>query len=88
MTTGYVWKLISAGFLSSWRLFLISVIVGGVCGVISGMFFDAHTLGFRLVLFILILPIVAYVSPLVAALGVTVLSNYYQWAINNPRNVP
>lgn len=39
MTTGYVWKLLSAGFLSSWRLFVISVIVGGVCGVISGMFF-------------------------------------------------
>lgn len=91
MTTGYVWKIFVAGFLASWRVTLIIIVyalaAGALGGVVGGVLFGVGSLGFNLLLFICMLPVTAFASPLLAVLGVTVLSNYYQWAINNPRTV-
>ena len=88
VTTGYVWKLLAAGFLSSWRIFVVVILIGAASGGVSGVFFNIETINFRLMMFIFMLPIVAYASPLVTAIGVTVLSNYFQWASNKPLNIP
>ncbi len=89
MSKGYIWKLISAGFLSSWRVLLVYItylvaaaILGGLIG---NALFGAQGILFYLFFYIIMLPLYAYFTPLLSVLGVTVLSNYYQWAINNPR---
>ena len=92
MTTGYLWKIFTAGFLSGWRVVLVMMVyavgAGAIGGIIGGTLFGVHTLGFNLLLFVVLLPIIVLAQPLLAVIGVTVLSNYYQWAINNPRTVP
>jgi hypothetical protein len=91
MTTGYAWKMFVAGFLSSWRILLITLayalMAGALGGMLGGTLFGVESLGFRFVMFICLLPLIVYAQPLMTVIGVTVLSNYYQWAINNPRNV-
>jgi hypothetical protein len=92
MTTGYLWKIFTAGFLSGWRVVLVMMVyavgAGAIGGIIGGTLFGVHTLGFNLLLFVVLLPVIVLAQPLLAVIGVTVLSNYYQWAINNPRTVP
>ncbi|MBP7721026.1 MAG: hypothetical protein KA155_00670 [Alphaproteobacteria bacterium] len=92
MTTGYVWKIFAASFFSWWRVMLVafayimaSIVVGGIVGAVM---FGNSSLGFNLFLTICMLPVVGFFSPLIGVITVTVLSNYYQWAINNPRTVP
>lgn len=89
MTKGYIWKLTAAGFRASIRLFLIFIVymlalvfIGGIIG--SFLFPDAN-LPFYLFMYVGYLPSIVYFEPVLAIIGVTVLSNYYQWAINNPR---
>lgn len=91
MTTGYPLKLFTAGFLASWRIALIMIVyalaAGALGGAVGGVLFGVHSIGFNLLLFACMLPVIAIASPLLAVMGVTVLSNYYQWAINNPQTV-
>ncbi len=91
LTTGYFWKMFVAGFLSSWRVVLVTLIyalaAGSLGGAIGGALFGVESLAFRLVMFLCLLPIIVIAQPLMTIIGVTVLSNYYQWAINNPRNI-
>lgn len=87
LSKGYLWKLIFASFLASWRVVLItwgaSLVMIGVGAVFSVAlpFVVAgvhHTL-----IFVLTLPITLYLEPLLTVLGVSVLSNYYLYAIQH-----
>lgn len=91
MTKGYVWKMFATGFLASWRMilvlmgytFLMIVLLGGVA-VFMGITEQGqvnmvmHALGF-----LLSLPMILYFQNIMAVIGVTVLSNYYQYAIQH-----
>ncbi len=89
MSKGYIWKLVSSGFLATWRVILayIAYLVAAavIGGTIGSALFGTDGILFYLFFYILMLPLFAYFTPLLSVLGVTVLSNYYQWAINNPR---
>jgi hypothetical protein len=89
MTKGYIWKMLAAGFSAGWRLMLASIAYGVVAGAIAGglasALFGTESPAFDFMLFIALLPITLYFQALITIIGVTVVSNYYQWAINNPR---
>lgn len=87
LTKGYLWKLICATFFASWRVILLVFAFGFVAGIlIVGIAFAlpidkaGHTIGF-----IIALPITVYLQPLLTVLAVTVLSNYYMYAMQHPR---
>ncbi len=71
--------------LVAFAYIMASIVVGGIVGAVM---FGNSSLGFNLFLTICMLPVVGFFSPLIGVITVTVLSNYYQWAINNPRTVP
>lgn len=89
MSKGYIWKLINSGFLATWRVILAYIaylVAAAVLGsMIGNALFGPGGILFYLFFYIVMLPLFAYFTPLLSVLGVTVLSNYYQWAINNPR---
>lgn len=87
LSKGYLWKLICASFYASWRMVLITigyslVAMALLMAVAFALPFDkaGHTIGF-----IIGLPITVYLEPLMTILGVTVLSNYYMYAMQHPR---
>ncbi len=88
MTKGYIWRLMTAGFYAIWRVLLICMLyLAGAVFIASTISAAAGMTGFilPLILFIAFIPFNIFFEPLLTVLGVTVLSNYYQWAINNPR---
>lgn len=95
LTKGYVWKLLCSGFFSSWRIMLVvmaymfitALIAFGLLAM-SGV--NAETLKsgtgtflHALIEIIINLPIMLYFNPILYALGVGCLSNYYMHAIQN-----
>jgi MFS family permease len=89
MSKGYIWKMFTAGFYASWRLALVcfgfTFVAVIIAGVLGGLVFGKTGLGFYILMFIAMIPIDIFFQPMFAVLGVTIVSNYYQWAINNPR---
>lgn len=96
MTKGYIWKIIAANFLAAWRITLVmfayiflaftSIMflagAAGVAGAGEGMIGNiAFMLGVAMML-----PVTFYFQPLLTVIGVTVLSNFYQHALQNGPN--
>lgn len=90
LTKGYFWKLAGAYALSVLRyilgviLYLIGVaLLGFITAILGGESLGENTVAAIILDTVLTLPIVLYFYPLFYAVGVTVLSNYYQHAIQN-----
>jgi len=90
MTTGYVWKMTASSFVAYLKLFLIMlayIIVG--LTIMGALAFASASIGIdkRLAATILnilfTVPIIAFFQPLFAVVWVTVLSNYYQYVLQN-----
>ncbi|AEP10610.1 putative membrane protein [Micavibrio aeruginosavorus ARL-13] len=90
-TDGYVWRLLCTPFVGAWRLFLgcfaysfavgfIAGFIGHVIGVQKGV---PAPMGFQFFVGLLQLPMAFYFIPLFTAFGVGVLSNYYQYSLQN-----
>lgn len=97
MTHGYVWKIFAASFLAILKtfgvlilcLFASGILVASAVLIIS---FFSGTLenashGMEMIMQIISIPLQVYFTPLFTILGVTVLSNYYQHAVQN-KSVP
>lgn len=91
LSKGYFWKLAGSSLLASLKtigLCLVYVVASFVVLAVIAFFAAGPDQGpgfiFNLLVFVLSLPIDLYFSPLLGLFGVTALSNYYQWAINNP----
>ncbi|MCB9987965.1 MAG: hypothetical protein H6868_01375 [Rhodospirillales bacterium] len=84
-TNGYIWKIMSAPFFASWRIILASILYGGITGGIVGALTVAGVSPamIGIINFIVSLPMLVYLQPVSYALGVGVLSNYYQHAMQN-----
>lgn len=92
MTDGYIWKMFAAGFLANLKtlgyliLYLIAGLLAlGMTGFIAVSLLNDSFLEYAgfIVGSMLSLPIILYFQPLLTILGVTVLSNYYQHALQN-----
>ncbi len=93
MTKGYVWKFVAAYFLAALRItvamilfiFITVLILGGGLALFKSLF-DMN-ISLPLIEFsfgyILALPIILYFQPVLTVIGVTVLSNFYQYALQN-----
>lgn len=90
MTKGYIWKMIAASFLAYIKLFLIMLaylIVG--FSIIAALGFLIGSLGLSpafagsVLGIIFMIPLVVFFQPLFAVIWVTVLSNYYQYVMQN-----
>ena len=90
MTTGYVWKMIASSFVAYLKLFFIMLgyLIAGFI-IIAGLSFVALSIGINeqitatILGTIFTMPIVAFFQPLFAIIWVTVLSNYYQYVMQN-----
>jgi hypothetical protein len=89
MSKGYIWKMLTAGFLATWRVALVATLYVFaaviVAGIIGGILSGGTGLMLHFLIFVAMIPFDIFFQPLIAVLGVTVVSNYYQWAINNPK---
>ena len=97
LTKGYFWKMIICYFLSVWRVLLAFfgvMLVGGfvfglIIGILSAVLGDVikeNYLIFQQAL--LSIPLVFYFQPLFTILGVGMLSNYYQHAVQTKSITP
>lgn len=90
MTKGYTWKLIAASFMAYLKILLLAIVYligGGI--LLAGGFFAISSLGIEsklpsaLLQIIYTLPLTLFFQPLFAVIWVTVLSNYYQYVLQN-----
>lgn len=91
LSQGYFWKYSLAMFFALWRLMLLMIgyviIAGLVLGFLAGIIFKAQdSPANSLIGFVLALPLAVFFQPVMTAIGVTVVSNYYQWAWQNKRS--
>lgn len=93
LTKGYFWKMLGAYFFASWRIsLLIFGIIMGLSLVLMPIILSFTSSEQNLSILALIqsltfTPIVLYFQPLLMVLGVSVLSNYYQHALQN-KSIP
>lgn len=89
MTHGYLIKMIFSSILASVRLIglvlLYVVTVGILMAITVGKSQEAHA-AIQILNFLLNLPIIAYFQPLLTVIGVTVVSNYYQYEMQNEQS--
>jgi hypothetical protein len=90
LSEGYVLRLIFAPLFAMWKVLLMTLayfFVGFLIVIISGTAFGAYIqsgAGAVVVQFLFAAPIHLFFSPLLTIIGVTVLSNFYQYALQNP----
>lgn len=87
LSKGYLLRLVCASFMASIRLFLMTVGYVFVVMFVYGLFVEITGLS-RLngiVGFVLMLPVYIYFQPLMTVMGVTALSNYYLYAMQNEK---
>lgn len=82
LSKGYAFNLVTAPFFACWRLIL------GMMGVviIASIFMtllSKFAQGQAMFEFLIQLPVLFYFQPLLTVLGITILSNYYQHALQN-----
>ena len=85
LTKGYCWKMVLATLLAALKIILLmilyiviaSLVLGGLASFLSGPIAES------ILTILLVTPIVLYVQPMVTLIGVTVLSNYYQHALQH-----
>lgn len=87
MSKGYLWKLISSSFRASFKWVLPFILYSFVIRIASIIYLDENGIdaGFYVLQFVLNLPILLYLQPRLTVIGVTALSNYYLYALQNPR---
>lgn len=91
LSEGYVLRLVFTPLLASWRLILLMLayyIMGFLVLLVVGSIFGSYIesgAGAVLAQFLYMLPVDLFFSPVLTVIGVTVLSNYYQYALQNPR---
>jgi hypothetical protein len=90
LTKGYFWKMFGAYIFSSWRvsLAMFGVIMGLSFAIIPVAILSSTGESGSPSLMIMIqslvyLPVILYFQPLLTVLGVSILSNYYQHALQN-----
>jgi len=96
MTNGYIWKMFATNVRAAFKTFLwmllylfCAVITLGVIGSTATIMNAENMLGLGGTLgALMMLPIVFYFQPLFTIIGVTVLSNYYQHALQNKQLPP
>lgn len=85
LSKGYLLRLFGAGIYASWRIMLVAFGYAMLVGIIVTIM--ANFISFasvqNTVAFILLLPMSAFIEPISTVLGVTVLSNYYLYAMQN-----
>lgn len=92
LSQGYVLRLLITPFFAMWKtvlLYFAYALVG--IAIIYGLSFALGLAAREGILSVILLflfgaPIQLYFEPLLAVIGVTVLSNYYQHALQNPRS--
>lgn len=85
LSNGYLLKVFCSTILSVWRIVLLTVVyMIAAVGLMSALspVLSLSTAG-NTIGFIFMLPVIAYLDPLMTVLGVTVLSNYYMHAVQN-----
>jgi hypothetical protein len=87
MTKGYLWKLISASFLASIKWLPPMIFYSFVVRVISLIYIEESGLdaGFYIMTLVLSLPVLLYFQVFLTVIGVTAISNYYLYALQNPK---
>lgn len=95
LTKGLFFKFMLSVFLSFWRimlvLFVFSLVMGFIAGILAGILLPVegvsdYTMGAQRQIvnqILMKLPVTFYFQPIFTVLGVTVLSNYYQYALQN-----
>ena len=91
LSEGYVMRLIFAPIFASWKIMLMALayifvgfLVLTILGMVAGSLIQSGA-GAVVVQFLFAAPINLFFSPLLTIFGVTVLSNFYQYALQNPR---
>ncbi len=86
LSRGYVWRMFWASVMAALPTMLLLVVAGIAIGMVIGLVAAVLPVpGAVLILtFVLMLPLQLYFTPLLTALGVTVLSNYYRRATEQP----
>ncbi len=82
LSKGYVFNLLTAPFFACWRLILGmmgAIIVASIFMALLSQFAQGQAI-FE---FLIQLPILFYFQPLLTIIGITILSNYYQHALQN-----
>lgn len=87
-TNGYILKLMGAPFVAVWRLLLAVLIYAIAASILAGMIVmvlgpEIQNITGPVVGFLVMLPMIIYFQPLLYALSIGVLSNYYQHSIQN-----
>ncbi len=85
MTAGYFWKMMGAWFFGLWRIGLLMMVVFIAMSFIIGMLIQQETNAFMVngLIFLMTAPILAYFYPIMYGISITILSNYYQHALQN-----
>ncbi len=88
MSRGYIWRIMCASFLGSFKvilmfvgaIFVLAILFSGVLYGLTSVLgpFPANTIGF-----LFLSPAIFYFSPFLYAYGVTSLSNYYLYVLQN-----
>lgn len=86
LSRGYVWRMFWASVMAALPTMLLLVVAGIAIGMVIGLVAAVLPVpGAVLILtFVLMLPLQLYFTPVLTALGVTVLSNYYRLATEQP----
>ncbi|MCB9983743.1 MAG: hypothetical protein H6861_08765 [Rhodospirillales bacterium] len=90
LTTGYFWKIFFGCIRASLKTILFLLLYSFVVGFISTAVIAAYDLGSttqHITETLINIPVMFYFQPLLTIIGVTVLSNYYQHALQN-KSVP
>ena len=90
LTRGYIWKILWGGFRTSFKIliavFLYTIVGAVLIGVFLTVTGNAQTQNIvlnQIMTFVFELPLTVYFAPILSVIGVMVLSNYYQHALQN-----
>ena len=81
LTKGYVLKLLGATLAAAWPIVLAVIVWGIIAGVLVSILPSDNAM--NTVGFIMALPMTTFFQPVMTVLGVTVLSNYYLYSLQN-----
>lgn len=90
MSGGYCVKIFIANLRATFRLLILAICYGLVFGIIVGVLSTvlSGSAGIaHLVQFAFQMPLKLYFEPLITVIGITVLSNYYQYVLQNKKEL-
>lgn len=90
LTHGFFWKIAGTGILASLKTLVILIVYFVAVGLFgAGLFSVLNNAGggmhfiANIFTFVIKLPVMIYFQPILTVIGVTILSNYYLWAIQH-----